>query len=578
MARQFRRGLVLAALCLSLTAAPPPASRADDEAPAGKKYALLVGVRTYNKDQLRNLDYTENDVDGLAQVLRGAGYKRVVLMTETEAVARRDNELMPTGKNVRSQLKALLEDRKAGDSVVLAFSGHGVQPRDQDANYFCPMDADVTDLTTLVPLTEVYKALEDCPAGMKVLLVDACRNDPLAGGDKSLPKIKLASVTRPQAEKPPGGVAALYSCSEGERAFESGKLQQGIFFHFVIEGLKGAAANAKGEVTLERLASYVKDEVPDRAKEEYGPKARQLPQLVSNLTGSQPLATARREVVNSIGMKLELIPAGDFLMGSPKNEEGRAPWEQQHEVQITQPFYMGATPVTIGQFKAFVKDAGYKTEAEKDGKGGFGYNAATHRGEQSPTYNWKNTGWEQTDEQPVVNVTWNDAVEFCKWLSKKEGKTYELPTEAEWEYACRAGTETRFWCGDKDEDLKGNANIADASLKEKDPSQSNVVAWDDGYPYTSPVGKFKPNPWGLYDMHGNVWQWCADWFDKDYYRNSPRQDPKGPDSGQLRAQRGGSWLHGTPRECRSAERGYFEPGHRNSHDGFRVVLRIAKAP
>ena len=200
---------------------------APPNAPAGRKYALLIGVRTYNKDQLRNLDYTENDVDGLAQVLRGAGYKRVILMTETEAVARRDNDLLPTGKNIRNQLKGLLEDRKSGDSVVLAFSGHGIQPRDQPANYFCPMDADVTDLTTLVPLAEVYKALEDCPAGMKVLLVDACRIDPLAGGDKALPKIKLESVTRPQAEKPPGGVAALYSCSEGERAFESSNSDKG---------------------------------------------------------------------------------------------------------------------------------------------------------------------------------------------------------------------------------------------------------------------------------------------------------------------------------------------------------------
>ena len=366
-------------------------------------------------------------MDGLAQVLRGAGYKRVVLMTEAEAVARRDNDLLPTGKNVRSQLKALLEDRKPGDSVVLAFSGHGIQPRDQPANYFCPMDADVTDLTTLVPLTEVYKALEDCPAGMKLLLVDACRNDPLAGGDRSLPKIRLESVTRPQAEKPPGGVAALYSCSEGERAFESAKLRQGIFFHFVIEGLKGAAANAKGEVTLERLATYVSEEVPDRAKEEYGPKARQLPQLVSNLTGARPLATARMEATNSVGMKLEMIPAGDFLMGSPKGEEGRSRDERQHEVEITQPCYMGATPVTIGQFKAFVKDAGYKTEAEKDGKGGFGYNAAKARGNQSPIYNWKNTGWPQTDEQPVVNVTWHNAQAFCAWLSKRRARPTSCP-------------------------------------------------------------------------------------------------------------------------------------------------------
>jgi formylglycine-generating enzyme required for sulfatase activity len=288
-------------------------------------------------------------------------------------------------------------------------------------------------------------------------------------------------------------------------------------------------------------------------------------------------ATPPDEFTSTLGMSLKRIEAGTFTMGSPDGEEGRYGNEgPQHEVTITQPFYLGAYPVTKGQFAAFVKDASYKTEAETDGKGGWGYNAATRKIEERDSkYTWREPGWEQTDDHPVVNVTWNDAREFCQWLSKKEGRVYELPTEAEWEYACRAGTATRFWCGDQDDDLQGNANVADASLKAKldaDRYQRVVFQpWDDGYPFTSPVGKFKPNPWGLYDMHGNVWQWCADWSGK--YESGSFKDPKGPDSGEIRVLRGGAWAL-SPRFCRSAyRRGRTRLALPLLDTGFRVVLR-----
>jgi formylglycine-generating enzyme required for sulfatase activity len=279
-------------------------------------------------------------------------------------------------------------------------------------------------------------------------------------------------------------------------------------------------------------------------------------------------------------MKLVVIPAGRFLMGSPKDEEGRFDTEgPQHEVELTRPFYMGAYAVTKGQFGAFVKDAGYQTEAERDGKGIRGYSAATRRFEVDPKYNWKDPGFTQTDDHPVVNVTWNDATAFCTWLSKKEGKAYELPTEAEWEYACRAGTKTRFWCGDADANLKGNANVPDASLKgELDVEYAKsytFVSWDDSYPFTSPVGKFNPNPWGLYDMSGNVWQWCADRQGK--YQDGFIKDPKGDESEEHRVMRGGTWLDEL-RYCRSANRYFEPPAICFDNLGFRVVLRFAPPP
>ena len=183
-------------------------------------------------------------------------------------------------------------------------------------------------------------------------------------------------------------------------------------------------------------------------------------------------------ITNSIGMKLKLIKEGAFKMGSPDSEKDAQDDEKpRHEVEITPPFYLGVYPVTKGQFAAFVSDADYRTEAERAGD-----ESNLARSELR----------EQTDDDPVVCVSWNDAVKFCDWLRKKENKTYGLPTEAEWEYACRAGTTTAYFFGD-------------------DPKMLGDYAWyyDNSEHNTHPVGGKRPNPWGLYDMHGNVWQWCA---------------------------------------------------------------------
>ena len=297
--------------------------------------------------------------------------------------------------------------------------------------------------------------------------------------------------------------------------------------------------------------------------------------------GSFTLATAQepkpaggeKQITNSIGMKLTLVPAGEFMMGSGESAEETAAFfkknygvdllkadffkdeHPQHRVRITKPFYLGTYHVTRGQFRQFVKDSGYKTDAEKgEHAGGHGMGPEKKAFEFNKDYSWRNAGFEQTDEHPVVNVSWNDAVAFCKWLSGKEGKTYRLPTEAEWEYACRAGTKTRYYSGDDPETLAKVANVADATAKAKFPDWKYTIKASDGYVFTAPVGQFKPNAFGLYDMHGNAWQWCADWYGAGLLRQSPADDPKGPDTGVVRVLRGGSWLNG-PGYARSAARG-----------------------
>ena len=250
---------------------------------------------------------------------------------------------------------------------------------------------------------------------------------------------------------------------------------------------------------------------------------------------TQPAKELTLDLGNKVTMKLVKIPAGKFLMGSPDGEQGHQANEgPQRLVTITKPFYMGVCEVTQEQYEQVI-----------------GKNPSIFKGAKNP----------------VECVSWDEAVEFCKKLSAKTGKTVSLPTETQWEYACRAGTKTRFGFGDKDEDLHKYGNYCDKS-------NTDGLDWrdkdhNDGFDKTAPVGSLKPNDWGLYGMHGNVWEWCSDWADS--YANAKNQDPMGPDSGSGRVLRGGGW-YGHPSRCRSALRLGSYPDLRIDDLGFRVVV------
>ncbi len=260
-----------------------------DEPPAGLKYALLVGVQQYSEaKELRPLPYSERDVTELADVLRDGGYQgdNVVLMTR--AAANDDLRYMPLKKRILKELRLILADRQEGDTVLVAFAGHGLHFRDDKNSYFCPADAELDDRSTLLSLTDVYAELEKCQAGVKVLLVDACRNDPFQDKTRAAQVVALESVTRSEVPDPPRGVAAFFSCSENEKAYESDKLKHGVFFHFVIEGLKGEAAADGGDVTLLGLSGWVTQKVGDYVRVEYA--AAQKPELVGRSSGAVTLA------------------------------------------------------------------------------------------------------------------------------------------------------------------------------------------------------------------------------------------------------------------------------------------------
>ncbi|MDM8543276.1 formylglycine-generating enzyme family protein [Desulfococcaceae bacterium HSG9] len=259
---------------------------------------------------------------------------------------------------------------------------------------------------------------------------------------------------------------------------------------------------------------------------------------------------------NSLGMKFVYIAPGTFIMGSPEDEPGREDDEIQHKVTLIQGFYLQSAAVTVGQWRKFAK-SGYKSQAETEG-GTYTWTGKDFK-KQKDIY-WNHPSFKQTDDHPVTWISWNDVQAFIKWLSAKEKQAYRLPTEAEWEYACRAGTLTLF--------AFGNCLSTDQANYD---GNSPLEGCPKGVyrERTVPADSFAPNAWGLYNMHGNVWEWCQDWYGD--YPSESVTDPQEASSGALRVLRGGSWGCSAGR-CRPAARGGGAPDRRDGDRGFRLVL------
>lgn len=274
-----------------------------------------------------------------------------------------------------------------------------------------------------------------------------------------------------------------------------------------------------------------------------------------------------------------LIRGGEFTMGSPEGEVGKKEikkfWQNKgieysetpHQVWVNN-FSMSRYAVTVAEFRRFVKASGYQTDAEKDGFSVIVFNGDVKKGNG---VNWRCgvSGSKRPlseENHPVLYVSWNDAVAYCKWLSTKTGKRFRLPTEAEREYACRAGSRTPFNTGE-------NLTTEQANYNGKFPYNDNPKG--DYRENTVPVNSFSPNAWGLYNMHGNVWEWCSDWFGGTYYdeckANGTVSNPAGSPTGSLCVIRGGSWDY-FAEYCRSAARFNFTPAYRLNNIGFRLVL------
>lgn len=263
------------------------------------------------------------------------------------------------------------------------------------------------------------------------------------------------------------------------------------------------------------------------------------------------------------------IRPDQFAMGSPENEKDRRPDEGlQHAVTIPNPFAISRCEITVGQFRQFVEGADYQTTAEKSGKGCYIWNADKKATEQLPERNWSNPGFKQTDDHPVVCVSWSDAQAYVTWLSHRTGANYRLPTEAEWEYVARAGTKTaRFYQDDKQCDY---ANGAGQETKSIAGSDWVLAECSDGHVYTAPVASFGENQFGLFDMLGNVLEWTEDcWHDNAPKDGSAWLEKDGGDCTR-RVVRGGSWDI-DPQGLRSAYRYRFITDGADDDLGFRIA-------
>jgi formylglycine-generating enzyme required for sulfatase activity len=520
------------------------------DAAAPKRVALLVGVNHYEKRGFIELKWPENDVDELGAELKRLSFDKVVVMKGSFAA---NDPLKATTRNILTQLKELLRGLGNDDVVCVALCGHGQQMtiKKQDgefveADFFCPTDALSEDPSTMVAINVLTDDIWPKRGGKNLLLIDACRDNP---AEKRTKGIQGRAVSVPE------DTAILFACRAGQKSEERDSLKHSIFMHAVIETLR----TSTGPVRWATLVDQVQDRVFALNPNQWPTCAGTVEgfPIGSKVASPNPETTlALQFVTTRVGqIKMKLIPAGTFLMGSPDDDKDAGSDEKpQHRVRITRAFYLGVYEVTQGEYKAVMDANPSYFSANGGGK--------------------RRVAGQSTDRHPVEHVSWWDAIVFCNTLSAMEGRAafyeigkqsvtvpdwsargYRLPTEAEWEYACWGNLPkvTRFSFGD-------------------DTARLGEFAWhlDNSDQKTHRVGEKRSNGFDLFDMHGNVAEWCWDGYSMGYYKASPVADPRGFDEAENRVYRGGGWYNGA-NVLRSADRNAHVPHYAVDYRGFRLA-------
>jgi formylglycine-generating enzyme required for sulfatase activity len=536
----------------------------------GPRYALVIGNSGYR--HVDSLPNTVNDASDIAKQLSTLGYAVDLQI---------DSDLAGMTRAVSAWIRQLSADRAS--EGFFWYAGHGIQAAGE--NYLLPVDINAEDEAGIVygsyPLGRLLLSLEQTARNkLNVVVLDACRDNPfknLAGGSRGLSR---GFVT---VEHPPQDIFIMFSTAPGTTAADGEGVRNSPFTEAflkymaspeILPVMAGLVTRETMRLTDGRQRPYQNGSIVSEIYYSLGSRESAAG------TGVVPTPVmTERPLPAVLSPTMIRISAGTFTMGSPEMELDRDSFrETRHQVQIDA-FYLAAKELSAGEFRRFVEDTGHITTAEADG-GAFAYDEAKGGWEFRQGVNWRNTGFRQGDDYPVVCVSWFDAVHYCNWLSAKEGLRsvytvsgqrvtwdrnadgYRLPTDAEWEYACRAGTSTPFFTGER-----------------ISTSQAN---YDGNFPYNygnrglfrkaaTPAGSFPPNEWGLYDMHGNVWEWCWDFISIPEAKTAV--NPAGPDTGTRRVNRGGGWAS-PGRSLRSAARSSDLPETAGSSVGFRVARSI----
>lgn len=521
---------------------------------SNKRLALVIGNSAYSVKPLPN---ARNDAQDVAATLRSLGFE--VILKENLS----KDDMVTT----ISDFSRRLRNYAVG---LFYFAGHGFMSTQKD-NFLMSIGVkeDMTEAfakSNSIALEDVMGSMEEAHnTPTKILIVDACRNNPYRSWGRSDQK-GLGSVTTPD------GLIAFFAASPNEEANENKGKRNGLFTQELLTQLK--TPNLSFDDLIRNTTNAVKRQNPSQRPYRVGDLSDVF---YFNPKGTPPPPPPTRDLPPF--MEMVRIPGGTFEMGST---EGEADEKPTHTVTVSG-FMMGKYEVTVGQFAQFVSETNYKTDAEKQGSSRY-WNPDTQIWKDTTGINWRygaNLQKLSANDytHPVVHVSHNDAIAFCDWLSRKEGKTYRLPTEAQWEYAAGNGSKHNKYSWGSSDPTKAVANIVDEQFQ-RTFSKTNwkkFSNYNDGYVYTAPVGSFEANAFGLHDMTGNVLEWCSDWYASDWYAQAAASEPnpenKDFGSKTYRVLRGGSWIN-SPDNARVADRDFGTPGYRFNYGGFRLVSQF----
>ncbi len=577
---------------------------------AAERVALVMGNSRY--DHAPTLNNPENDARAVASALTALGFQ-VTGPLLNQSKAEMDNALRQFGRQARG-----------AEATVVYFSGHGVEVGGK--NYLLPKDVTLereSDASLEAVALDVVLDQISAARGYRLVILDACRDNPLANNMTRANGSK--TVYRGLAPIEPGGQTYVaYAARAGQRSQDGAASGNSPYTTALLKFLPQSG------LPLERLFGAVRDEVKQTTHDAqtpflYGEFGAEPVYLNSSVApqetvdydlivwqsadkcgtaacllaylGDYPngryagMARARLKPVpesqpstavkppekprQSFEPEMVLIKAGCFHMGSPESEARRNSDEKQHQACIKD-FMLGRQEVTVGEFKRFVEATGYRTDAEKNtAKEGCFVNyreGNVWEGGYQTGYSWKNPNFAQNDHHPVVCVSWNDVIAYIEWLSTETRQSYRLPTEAEWEYAARAGIVTAQYWGEKLDMVCRYENVADQT-EDQIFQEGSVYKCTDGYVYTAPVGSFKENPWGLKDMLGNVSEWTCSSYDQEY--SGSEQECSEKDTAKYIAKRGGAWNNSPKgRSVRSAYRSRTAILSRGNMEGFRLARSL----